>query len=77
MGAFQFKLHMLEAFSEPDAFVRQVNLPGQTYIPWLKKDEIGVSSFPTLFTVSEGDEEMTKRTVRVLRRKVRLLRQTN
>ena len=57
---------------EPDAFVRKVNLPGQeTYIPWLKKDEVGVSSFPTLFTANEGDEETTKRTARALRRKVR------
>ena len=54
----------------------QVNLPGQTYIPWLKKDEIDVSSFPTLFAASEGDQEMTKRTARTLQHKVRLLRQT-
>ena len=58
---------------EPDAFVRKVNLPGQgaTYIPWLKKDEVGVSSFPTLLNANEGDEEMTMRTARALRRKVR------
>ena len=59
-----------------DAFVRQVNLPEQTYIPWLKKDEIDVSSFPTLFAASEGGQEMTKRTARTLQHKVRLLRQT-
>ena len=59
-----------------DAFVRQVNLPGQTYIPWLKKDEIDVLSFPTLFAAGEGDQEMTKRTARTLRHKVRLLRKT-
>ena len=59
---------------EPDAFVRKVNLPGQetTYIPWLKKDEVGVSPFPTLSTANEGDEDTTsKRTARVLIRKVR------
>ena len=38
-----------------------------------KKD---VSSFPTLFAASEGDQEMTKRTARTLQHKVRLLRQT-
>ena len=59
-----------------DAFVRQVNLPGQTYIPWLKKNKIDVSSFPTLFAASEGGQEMTKRTARTLQHKVRLLRQT-
>ena len=59
---------------EPDAFVCKVNLPGQeTYIPWLKKDEFGVLSFPTLFTANEGDEETTKRTARALRCKVRLI----
>ena len=41
-----------------------------------KKDEIDVSSFPILFAASEGDQEMTKRTARTLRHKVRLLRQT-
>ena len=60
---------------EPDTFVRRVNLPGQetTYIPWLKKDEVGISSFPTLLNDNEGDEaiEMTVRTARAVRHKVR------
>ena len=60
---------------EPDAFVRRVNLPGQetTYILWLKKDEVGISSFPTLLNANEGNEaiEMTVRTARAVRRKVR------
>ena len=35
---------------EPDVFVRKVNSPGQEtmYIPWLKRDKVDVSSFPTL-----------------------------
>ena len=64
---------------EPDAFVRKVNLPGQgtTYIPWLKKDEVGVSSFPTPLNANEGDEEMTMRTARALRRKMNWFEETN
>ena len=42
-----------------------------------KKGEIDVSPFPTLFAASEGEQEMTKRTARTHRRKVRLLRQTS
>ena len=55
----------------PDAFDRILNLPGleKPYRPVLKRDAIGITSFPTVYAAEEADE-LSGRAARAIKRKV-------
>ena len=54
-------------------FQRIVNLVGQqeTYRPVLKRDDIGITSFPSVYTTDETEKQLSGRAARAVKRKVR------
>ena len=56
-----------------DDFVRTLNLPGleQRTFPRLKRDELGVTAYPTVQSAIEKQVNLSARTARAIRRKVR------
>ena len=55
-----------------DDFVRKLNLPGleETTFPRLKRDEIGVTPYPTIQSLVEPQETISARASRAIQRKV-------
>ena len=54
-------------------FQRIVNLVGQqeTCRPVLKRDDIGITSFPSVYTTDETEKQLSGRAARAVKRKVR------
>ena len=57
-----------------DTFDRILNLPGieKPYRPVLKRDGIGITSFPTVYAAEEANE-LSGRAARAIKRKVGLI----
>ena len=55
-----------------DDFVRTLNFPGleETIFPQLKRDEIGVTPYPTIQSLVEPQETISARASRAIQRKV-------
>ncbi|XP_028411679.1 THAP domain-containing protein 2-like [Dendronephthya gigantea] len=52
-------------------FQRILNLAGQqeTYRPVLKRDDIGITSFPSVYTTNETEKQLSDRAARAIKRK--------
>ena len=57
--------------------MRVINIPGlsERAFPRLKRDDIGVSVFPSIQTPTEQHESLSGRDARAIRRKVRQITQ--
>ena len=72
MGAVETKPGVFKTFQGRYDFVRKLNLPGleETTFPRLKRDEIGVTPYPTIQSLVEPQETISARASRAIQRKV-------
>ena len=65
--------HVCSKHFKADDFVRTLNLPGleQRTFPRLKRDELGVTAYPTVQSAIEKQVNLSARTARAIQRKVR------
>jgi hypothetical protein len=73
VGARQWKAgsHICSKHFKADAFDRILNLPGQenTYRQKLKKDDLGIASFPSIFRTDATEKQVSGRAARAIKRK--------
>ena len=65
--------HVCSKHFKADDFMRTLNLPGldeRTY-PRLKRDDLGITAYPTVQSAIEKQVNLSARTARAIRRKVR------
>jgi hypothetical protein len=64
--------HICSKHFKADAFDRILNLPGQenTYRQKLKKDDLGIASFPSIFRTDATEKQVSGRAARAIKRKV-------